>query len=154
MTIKEFIAQEGLIIIGIIVLLIVGGILAGREASIKNEYMRTASTADLCENIIDIKPPQDIVDIVFYCHVSVAYPTIMPSETINIVLGRDFPGMVRKELSQYNISNPIQKYYDENGQEINFINYHKAVFVILLIYPAYWLGRFIWWAIQTLRASR
>ena len=46
---------------------------------------------------------------------------------------------------------PVSRFYGDNGKPVRFYNDKHIVIYALLLYPTYLLGRFIWWAIRTLR---
>jgi hypothetical protein len=69
-------------------------------------------------------------------------------------LRKDFPKLRNPqfvELDQQNKGVSIKYYYDSNGDRIAFTDYGIVVVLILLVYPVYWLVRFIYWSIWTLR---
>jgi hypothetical protein len=152
---KKIIAREGLIIIA--VLMIFGAILGlmYRENENKQHFEKSAKIAAIAQAYIDPDKPPNSDGKIFLptgIHIMVQKPTdlIRMQESLK----KDFPNFrdpAFVELENQDKSVSIRHYYDSNGFRVEFTDYRTAAVLVLLIYPVYWIVRFVVWSIRTLR---
>lgn len=150
MRIKRIIAREGLIIIGVLAILAVIFFLSEREHLRIREYERNAKRAEIISGSGDGK---EVFAGLKSTGIYIMYPKKLRGKDIDESIRKDFPGINNPEYIIWDDQSkcwPIKKYYDADGKTIGFTDYSLALTLAFLIYPAYLLVRFIWWAIQTL----
>jgi hypothetical protein len=163
-TIKKTIAREGLIVIGVLMLLGIALTLEYRENGKRNNFEKGSRVAELVEPNPTVlgKPPKTGMALIDPYDASTLNPTgirVMIQSPVDLIrmqqtLRKDFPKLRNPqfvELDQQNKGVSIKYYYDSNGDRIAFTDYGIVVVLILLVYPVYWLVRFIYWSIWTLR---
>ena len=154
--IKRIIAREGLIIISVLAVL---GVLLGleyRENGKRRVFEKGARIAEVVEPSPNNAEKSPKTGGTFFSPTGICIMVQKPIDLIRMdqTLRRDFPKLRDPQFIEWDDQDrsvSIKYYYDSSGSRIEFIDYGFVVVLILFVYPAYWLVRFVVWSVRTLR---
>jgi len=151
--VKRVIAREGLIILALMVALTATLLLGCWETDKQRIFEKNASVAEVVEPVSKLpgEPPKTVGSFTgFYIMIQ------KPVDLIRLqkVLRRDFPDIKDPQCIEWDDQDktvPVKYHYDSNGSRISFVDYRVVFMALVLMYPVYWLVRFVIWSIRTLR---
>jgi hypothetical protein len=154
--IKKIIAREGLIIIGILILLSAMLVLDHREREKKRHFERIARIAEIVEAARGDSEERPKDSGTLFAPTGIYVMLEKPTDLIRMqeVLKKDFPRLSNPQFIEWDNQDRnvrVQYYYDSNGMQLVFTDYRTAVIITIFLYPAYWLVRFIFWSVRTLK---
>jgi hypothetical protein len=150
---NKIIAREGLIIISISLLFGALLVFNNIEQEKKGNFENGARIVEIVELASGGKNSSE--SKISY-HTGIYIMLQKPTDLIRIqeVLKHDFPNVKNPSFIEWDDQNgyvSAHRYYDSNGKKIVFTNYWPVILLAVFLYPIYWLVRFIFWSVRTLR---
>lgn len=154
--VKRIIAREGLIIIAVLMLLGAMLVLEYRERDKRRSFEKTAKIGEIVEPSPNVTEKPTKNGGTFFTPTGIYVMVQKPMDLIRMdeTLRRDFPKLRDPQFIEWDDQDrsvSIKHYYDSSGSRVAFTDYGTAVVLVILLYPVYWLVRFVLWSIHTLR---